>query len=198
MVNITLSDANKRQNDALSRFNAWLLDQRKHILRGAEIYAECIREGVDMTERLDARWRNLFENINRGRLLPDVAEKLVGNPKMVATISAIPTSQQKQLLEDGVEVWRNGRAQRVPLAEVQASEAIRLIDRTGGHARLLSAEEQKDRDQPRKPKHDKIVQLRLTPEQYEQVARVAKARGRSIPMVVHGALFEVGILSSGR
>lgn len=198
MLAVTLSEANKRQNAALSRFNAWVLDHKKHILLGAEIYAECVREGVDMTERLPARMRAIFENINRGRLLPEAADKLLGNEKMISVFSSVSLPQQERMMKEGVEVWRNNEPITVPVSDVRPSEAVRLLDRTGGQARLLSAVEQKERAEPRAPRHDKILTLRLTPRQYEDVARCAKRANRSPHHFIIDELVKAGALEKCR
>ena len=191
-MQITLTEKTAEQNRLLSVFNEYNRSWQEKIAECAKAYADCVRAGIDMGERVGPSLRLLFERLADGKLIARAAPKLLGHPRMIEVMSSLPVEAQESIVDGGVEVWRGNEKTKVAFHDVAPSEAARLLDKTGGRPRLLSAEEQKQRAVPVRPRHDRIVDLRLTPAQYEELAVSAKKKGRSLPHFIIDALVAGG------
>lgn len=193
-MSVKLTPKTKNENKVLREFLAAHEDAKRSITRLANAYKACVDAGIDMSRYVSKALAFRLQNIAAGRLLPEAHEKTLGNDAAVATLVMLSREQQKSIVLEGVKVWRDGKEVFVPLEDLRPSEARKIIDVTGGKARLLSAPEQAERQTPPRPRHDKIVQLRLTPEQFEALYRAAKKVGQSPQGFVIDQLYKAGVL----
>jgi hypothetical protein len=178
------STQTQQQTTLWGDFVAALDNLKTGIERVAAKFQECKAAGIDMSARTLEQHgipRALvfrLEKIAAGRLLPTLGYRLLSAPDAtVDVLSTLPRETQETLAADGVPVWRNGVESKVPLEEVAASEARRLVDPVSG--RLLPPKEQAARaTKPVAPKrNDQRVEVLLTREQYNELARAAERDG---------------------
>lgn len=172
------------QSELLGNFARLLERTQENMVDLAGAYKECVDAGIDMS-RYGASLGMRLLKIADGSLVPKTTAKVLALPD--ATVRALATLSridQDSLWEEGVEVWRDDRVQRVTVDELHAGEARRLVDVIDGKGRLLSPLEQKERIKPAITKRDQIVKVRLTYE--ERVAAMAWAhrQGKSLEVLV--------------
>ncbi len=196
MQKLIVSEETQVQNDALGAFLRQLEKTRVNMAELAKAYQACVDQGVDLGRYVSKGMAFRLSSLACGKLLPDASERLLGNDAMTSTMAQLAADTQKRLLAEGVEVWRDNKATIVPVDEVRPSEARRLLDVTAGRPRLLGADEQAARSVPPKPRHDKIVELRVAPEEMEALNIAAHKAGQSVAHYVKRQLYLAGIIGS--
>ena len=197
-MKLVISDKTKHQNDLLGNFLAALDNAKTSIATLAISYEACIKSGMDMSRYVSKSLGMRLLSLAEGRLLPAAYDRLLGNDAMTRTMIALPLDTQKSLLADGVPIWRDGKAQTLPAEEIRANEARKLLDVTGGKARLLTPDEQAARLEPVMPRQDKLVELRLRPEEYEALAISAHKAKQSIVGYIKTQLHMHGVIGKLR
>lgn len=193
-MTVVMLPKTQEQSDLLALFADCLNRTQQNIEELAHAYKACVDAGIDMS-RYGASLGARLMRIAEGKLLPTAAPKLLALPDAtIAALSSLAKVEQKRLWDEGAEIWRDNRAQKVPLEGVRAAEARRLIDATGGRARLLTPEEQAARQAPAIPRHDKLVELRFTPDEYEAVSRKAHKEQQSVAHYIKRQLYMAGVL----
>jgi hypothetical protein len=194
-MTVQMSDHTKLQNDLLSAFLAAQEAVKEDIAKLARAYKGCIDAGIDMsryvTKGLGARLLSLAE----GRLLLPAYERTLGNDALFQSIVLLPLETQEKLLAEGAHVVRDNTRIVAPLEEVRPSEARRLVDNTGGRPRLLDWDEQEARLVPSTPRHDQLIEMRFTPEEYQQIAHEARKAGQAVVHYLKRQLYETGVLA---
>lgn len=191
---LKLSREHQEQNQLLGDFLSALQKIQDDIVHLAQAYKACVDANMDMSRYVSKRLGFRLTKIAEGKLLPEAHERLLGNDAMVETMTLLPPMTQKKLMSEGIAVWRDEKAQVIPFDEVMPSEARRLVDATGGQARILSPEEQHLRAVPRPPRHDKILDIRFQPDEYEQVVLAARKAGLSPAFYIKRQLALAGII----
>lgn len=181
------------QNDLLGEFLRALEQAKQDIVKLATAYKACVDSGMDMSRYGKGLGFRLLK-IAEGKLLPEVHDKLLGNDAMVASLVTLPAEVQQTLLTHGVAVRRNDKDVVVPIEDVRPSEAKQLVDVIAGRGRLLTPAEQAARRAPIAPRHDKLVELRFTPEEYKLVQYEANKAHKSVTHYLKQQLYLAGVL----
>lgn len=196
------SELTKTQNDLLGAFIGALKNYRTSCIELANRYKECIDNGMEMIGFLDRN--NVSKGLQfklqeyaKGNLAESALDYLMYAPDKVSIIiSNLSLDKQQEIVEKGVEVYRDGKAQIVKLSDIMASEASVLVDPIS--KRLLSAEEQKERLKPKEPRHDERITIILTRKEVKELKELARKKGKSLPLYIKSLMYEKGVLSTDK
>jgi len=194
-MTVKQSPENQLQTNLLAEFIAAINEAKRSIVKTAHAYKACVDAGIDMSRYGKGLGFRLIK-IAEGKLLPEAHDKLLGNDAMVEALATLPTATQKQLLDEGVSVWR-GKPEVVSVEDVRPSEARRLVDPVT--RRLLSPQEQGAR-QTVVPvaRHDMPITINLSREDYNELASQAKRARLSPGAYILAELVKSGVLSKGK
>jgi hypothetical protein len=202
-MTVKASEMTTRQTKLLGEFIKALQAIKERVLGLALAYKACVDGGIDMSPEALKHLgvtRKLLKRLDKlasGRLVEEASSVLLQMPDaMIETLAQLPKDVQRDLLKNGVPLLRDDRAIVVAVDELHNGEARQIVDRTGGRARLLTPDEQRERQEPIKPRKDKLVQLRFTPAEYAELARKAHKAGHSVEHYLKRQLYLEGILDS--
>lgn len=190
------SEPNKRQNELLGAFlKAWSI-LGDNTQAAARTYKACVDEGLDMSRYVSSKsLATKLLLLAEDRLIPlPKAELLLLPAPVLEAMAKLPKDIQTRVYENGASVMRDGKVQQVPFHDIKASEAVRLVDTTGGVSRLVSPKEQVFRALPPRPKHDKLLQIRLSAEELEAIIQTSSKERKSPQSLIRDVLKDKGII----
>lgn len=194
-MSVMEQERSQQQTRALGDFMRAMENVRVSIIEAAQAYKAAKAVGVDLSSYVTPALSARLEVVARGLLIEKIqAKALLIPPRVLDVLEKLPAERQKELAENGLEVWRDGRGRKLRVEEVTWVEARSAFDLAGGRPRLLTAEEQRQRSEPQKPRQDRIEQLRFTPAEYEELQRAAARDGSSVKTYLKRQLYLTGIL----
>jgi hypothetical protein len=200
-MTVKMSEQTALQTDLFGAFLKAIQATKDSIIGAARAYRACVDAGVDMSPQalkhagVSRKLINRLDKLSSGALIEETSTVLLAMPDaMVNTLASLPKDVQKDLLANGVPLVRAGKTLIVSVEDVQNTEAKRIVDSTGGRARLLTPEEQAERQEPVKPRSDKMVELRFTPAEFATLAHKAHKAGHSVEHYLKRQLYLEGTL----
>lgn len=184
-MSVNSSALTAQQNQLLGDFIRSQEAAKNSLQDMANKYKACVDAGMDMVRYVPESLALRLLAIASGTLVNDIPPaKLMALPdSAIPVLASLPKSDQKDLWANGVDIWRQSGSAHVELVDLSASEFRRLADITGGHGRILTPAEQRDRIAAKAtnvPVRDQLVTVRLTHDEMKEAAAKAHKLGKPV------------------
>lgn len=187
-------------NDLLAELAASLDVTARHLLRLSAVWRELESRGHDLT-KLRSGLREWLPMIAAEKLAAEAVVQFAGQTQLLRAIAELPLERQRALAKgEEITVVTFGlsgglASERVPAHRLTRADVELVFDK--GHIR--TSDEQvpllHDRARRRNRTTPETIRVRVSPSEYQELARLAKSKRMLVSTLVVASLRESGVLS---